>query len=240
MIDGNNFHQSPIIGHHRSPLPQKFGVPRQSGLAPVPSAIELLPPFDNQNAFFGLQQFSHLWIIWQFHQRFSRTKQTNQPPQFAPRVRPPRLGGNKTLGVFATRAPNRPSGLGLSVVALDRIVTQNGKTTLHIVGADFVDGTPILDIKPYLPYADSITHAQSPMHAPALLPVLVHKNAAAKFAALPAGAQTLIKQLLAQDPRPAYAKTSAKPHTMRYNTWEIAFCAQDGALVITDVWAATA
>lgn len=140
----------PIIGYHHSPLTQKFGIPRQPNLVQVSSHIEFVPPYDNVAAFEGIENYSHLWIIWQFHH--------NRPQaNFRPQVRPPRFGGNAKMGVFATRSMYRPSPLGLSVVRLERLEVINHKVRLYIIGADMADGTPIFDIKPYLAFSDSIT-----------------------------------------------------------------------------------
>ena len=144
----------PIIGYHHSPLTQKFGIPRQPNLVQVSSHIEFVPPYDNVAAFEGIENYSHLWIIWQFHH--------NRPQaNFRPQVRPPRFGGNAKMGVFATRSMYRPSPLGLSVVRLERLEVINHKVRLYIIGADMADGTPIFDIKPYLAFSDSITDAIS-------------------------------------------------------------------------------
>lgn len=144
----------PIIGYIRSPLSQKFGIPRQPNLVKTPAIIELIPPFDTVAAFNGLENFSHLWLIWQFHHNKAQDS-------FKPQVRPPRLGGNEKIGVFATRSMYRPASIGLSVVKLEKIDSREGKVRLHISGADMVDGTPIVDIKPYIGYSDSISEAKS-------------------------------------------------------------------------------
>lgn len=187
----------------RSCFTDKFGIPRQSGLAPAAQAvIELLPPYDHPDAFTGLEQCSHLWVEFVFH-RFA-------PGEFRPRVRPPRLGGNRSLGVFATRSPNRPNRLGLSVVKLDRIEQTQGSTRLHISGHDLLDGTPVLDIKPYVPYADAVANASNQIapEPPPRLAVTFGDKASAQCeresARLGQPLRPLIEQLLAQDPRPQY------------------------------------
>ena len=137
------------IAHIRSPYVEKFGVPRQGNLAPhVISEIVFEPPFRNEDCIRGLETFSHLWLIWKFH---------HNGDEWHPTVRPPRLGGNTRLGVFATRSPFRPNGLGLSVV---KLVSIEPGPVLRVSGADMVDGTPIVDIKPYVPYADSYPNAK--------------------------------------------------------------------------------
>lgn len=132
-----------IIARIRTPFPEKFGVPRQSGLVDVPARIVFEPDYRSGDALRGIEGFSHLWIIWQFDRAQRET--------WSPTVRPPRLGGNQRMGVFATRSPFRPNPIGLSCVKLERVEG----AVLHVTGADLVDGTPILDIKPYLPYCDS-------------------------------------------------------------------------------------
>ncbi len=156
------FHSAPIIGYHRAPLSQKFGAPRQPNLVGLISAIEMVAPFDTPAAFVGLEDFSHLWISWQFHHnRGTNNNDANHNQPFRPQVRPPRLGGNQKIGVFASRSMYRPSQLGLSVVKLERIQVLKGRVVVIISGADMIDATPIIDIKPYVAYSDSIEHAQS-------------------------------------------------------------------------------
>ena len=136
-----------IIARIRSDFPTKFGIPRQSGLADVPARIVFEPEYRNADALRGIEGFSHLWLIWQFSAAVREG--------WSPTVRPPKLGGNKRIGVFATRSPFRPNEIGLSSVRLDRVElnTPDGPV-LHISGADLMDGTPIFDIKPYLAYTD--------------------------------------------------------------------------------------
>ncbi|MDO3385363.1 tRNA (N6-threonylcarbamoyladenosine(37)-N6)-methyltransferase TrmO [Gilvimarinus sp. SDUM040013] len=191
------------IGVVHSCYTEKFGIPRQSGLAPAARAtIELYPPFADPNAFTGLEQSSHVWVEFIFH-KF-------KPAPFRPRIRPPRLGGNRTVGVFATRSPNRPNRLGLSVVKLDSITTHQGRVSLQISDHDLLDGTPVLDIKPYIPYADAILHASNTLapEPPKQLNVSFSpeamRNCQQHSDRLQQDLQTLITQLLAQDPRPQY------------------------------------
>lgn len=218
----------PIIGIHRSPLSQKFGIPRQPNLVDLPTSIELLPPYDTPDAFVGIESFSHLWISWQFHQ--------NKPQaNFRPQVRPPRLGGNKKLGVFATRSMYRPSGLGLSVVKLDRLEVKNGKAILHIIGADMLDATPIIDIKPYIAYSDSLSgsvneFAGLALEKPTNKAVQISEQAQQQFEQfIKQGLLTeadvgYICQLIAQDPRPAYRQQEVDSiFTMRYGAVDVSF-----------------
>ena len=187
----------------RSCFTDKFGIPRQSGLVPAARAtLEFHPPYNNAQAFVGLEGCSHLWLQFVFH--------ANRASGFRPRVRPPRLGGNKSLGVFATRSPVRPNPIGLSVVTLEEVVVTGGSAALIVSGHDLLDGTPILDIKPYVPYTDALSNAVNPV-APAPPPTLAVRfspGAAEQCRAHSPRTGTdltaLLTQLLAQDPRPQY------------------------------------
>ena len=153
------------VGILHSPYKEKFAVPRQPGLVPSARArLELLPPCNDAQTLRGIEQFSHLWLIFQFHECASQG--------WHPTVRPPRLGGNERVGVFASRSPFRPNGLGLSVVQLLGVHQQGPRLWLELAGIDLVDGTPILDIKPYVPYADSHPQACGGLlfHQPCDLP----------------------------------------------------------------------
>ena len=191
------------IGIVHSCFREKFGIPRQPGLVPAARAtLELLPPFNRPEAVRGLEDFSHLWLIFVFH---------GLPAgQWQPTVRPPRLGGHRRMGVFATRSPFRPNPLGLSAVRLERVEIGGGQVLLHLSGADVLDGTPVLDIKPYLPYADQVPDAFNRIAdaPPVAVPVewsdsaLVQAQVHAQRLGEPL--VELIEQCLAQDPRPAY------------------------------------
>ncbi|WP_367111681.1 TrmO family methyltransferase [uncultured Psychrobacter sp.] len=177
-----SFHHAPVIGYHRAPLSQKFGAPRQPNLVDIISVIEMIAPYDTLAAFVGLEAFSHIWLSWQFHHNYVEKKgvdkkglanknsamsdvkssKDGEPEvQFRPQVRPPRLGGNQKIGVFASRSMYRPSGLGLSVVKLEKVTVIEGRVLLIISGADMIDGTPIIDIKPYVAYSDALVDASS-------------------------------------------------------------------------------
>ncbi|CAG8870628.1 tRNA (adenine(37)-N6)-methyltransferase [Pseudomonas fluorescens] len=192
-------HSVSPVGIVRSCFKEKFAIPRQPQLAPAARGVlELLPPFDQGDAVAGLEQVSHVWLLFLFHQALE------DKPRL--KVRPPRLGGNKTMGVFATRATHRPNGIGQSVVRLEGV--EPGRLLLS--GIDLLDGTPVLDIKPYVPYADSIVDACNQMASQAPEPIAV----AWSDIALPQAREhalrleeplvELIEQCLAQDPRPAY------------------------------------
>lgn len=208
-------HSVTPVGYLRSCFREKFAIPRQSRLAPAARGlVELVPPFDQPQAVEGLEQVSHVWLLFLFHQTLEA-----QPRL---RVRPPRLGGNQFTGVFATRSTHRPNGIGQSVVTLDRV--EAGK--LWVSGIDLLDGTPILDIKPYVPYADSLPEAQNQMaDAPPLL-ISVDWQPEALVCAQQQGQRLsqplveLIEQCLAQDPRPAYSLPSPE---RQYGTqfWDV-------------------
>lgn len=203
------------IGFVRSCFKEKFAIPRQPQLAPAARGVlELVAPFDSGEAVQGLEQVSHVWLLFVFHQALQ-----DQPRL---KVRPPRLGGNKSLGVFASRATHRPNGIGQSVVTLDRV--EPGR--LWLSGIDLLDGTPVLDIKPYVPYADSVAGAWNRIAEAAPPLIEVHWLDAALGQARSHGLRLdqplteLIEQCLAQDPRPAY---QVPPPERRYGArfWDV-------------------
>lgn len=200
-------HSVSPVGFVRSCFKEKFAIPRQPQLAPAArGVVELVAPFNTGEAVQGLEQVSHVWLLFLFHQALE------DKPRL--KVRPPRLGGNTTMGVFATRATHRPNGIGQSVVRLDKV--EAGK--LWVSGIDLLDGTPVLDIKPYVPYADSLAGASNQMAsaAPELIPV--QWRDAALHSAREHGQRLgeplveLIEQCLAQDPRPAYQVPTPERH----------------------------
>ncbi|MFC1684381.1 tRNA (N6-threonylcarbamoyladenosine(37)-N6)-methyltransferase TrmO [Pseudomonadota bacterium] len=190
------------IGIIHSPFREKFGIPRQPLLVPEAKArLELLAPYARVEALMGLENFSHLWVTFVFHQAMRG--------KWQPMVRPPRLGGNQRVGVFASRSPFRPNPIGLSVVGLESINIANGKAELNLYGVDLLDGTPVLDIKPYIPYVDSIPNAQAGYAtAPpdVCLEVAFSAQAEGQLSGRSDGAELkrLIVGLLQMDPRPAY------------------------------------
>ena len=199
------------IGVARTPFTQRFGIPRQPGLVPEAKGIVKIDPHpDFQHALKCLEQFSHLWIIFVFHEHGGN--------KWKPTIRPPRLGGKAKVGVLSSRSPHRPNPIGLSVVTLERIdLLAKGGAEIHVGGIDLLDGTPILDIKPYIPYADSVPDAnagwakeeikRTPVifEAPALEKIKAAENAGET------GLQNLIEQLLALDPRPGFQKRELPP-----------------------------
>lgn len=205
------------IGHIRTPFPDKFGIPRQPQLAKHARGIlRLEPPYDRAEAVRGLDAFSHVWLSWVFHQTAG---------QWSPTVRPPRLGGNQRVGVFASRSPFRPNSLGLSLVELLDIDTSDG-VVLTFAGIDLVDGTPILDIKPYIPFVESRPDARGGFvdGPPPQLDVTFSAPAAATLAELGAShpeLPALIAEVLAQDPRPAYADDPQRQYGVRLLSFDV-------------------
>lgn len=210
------------IGVIRSPYREKFGIPRQPGLVTVARAtLSLLPAYAQPEAVRGLEGFSHVWLLFVFH--------ATQQQGWQPTVRPPRLGGNAKVGVFASRSTFRPNPLGLSVGELLEIRTTGGQVELELGGLDLLNGTPVLDIKPYLPYADALPHARAGFAPtpPSILPVrftpLAAQQCAAWQATLGVEVRLLVEQVLAQDPRPAYqqGEVSARVYGMRLYDFDV-------------------
>ena len=218
-----------VIAVMHSDFPTKFGIPRQSGLAEaLQSTIVFEPAYRNPEALRGIEGFSHLWILWQFSQAVRQ--------DWSPTVRPPRLGGNTRMGVFATRSPFRPNAIGLSCVKLLSVEhTQDMGTVLHIGGADLMDGTPILDIKPYIPYCDAHPEAMGGFTQDAgdyLLEVDFPENLKQR---LPAEKQEAICQVLSHDPRPSYQKDSDRVYGLSFAGHDIRFTVKDKVLTVVDV-----
>lgn len=221
----------PAIGVVHSCYKEKFGIPRQPGLAPASTGvIRLLPPYNLPDAVRGLEENSHIWVQFVFHQCLR--------DEWKPTVRPPRLGGNERLGVFATRATFRPNPLGLSVVKLERVEIKGGEVLIHISGLDLVEGTPVLDIKPYIPYVDKVDDAESAFapEAPVAHPVswLPEAELALEHYRQSHGEKygdfkALIEQVLQQDPRPAYrqGKSEEKVYGVRLLDANIRFKIQE-------------
>lgn len=200
------------IGVVRTPFKEKFGIPRQSGLADAAGRLELLPPVDRAEALRGLEGFSHIWLIWVPHH--------SPDGDCTLMVRPPRLGGNRKVGVFASRSPVRPNPIGLSLVRLERIEADCRPPALVLSGVDLLDGTPVLDIKPYLPYAEAVPDARAGYapDAPAeRLRVSFSAQAEAMLAARAEGKalRGLMTRMIALDPRPAYREHEAAAYAFR-------------------------
>ncbi len=218
-----------VIARVRNDFPTKFGLPRQSGLAEsLRSLIVFEKAFRVPEALRGLEAFSHIWLIWGFHQV--------RRDAWSPTVRPPKLGGNTRMGVFATRSPFRPNALGLSCVRLERIVDLGAAgRALLVSGADMMDGTPVYDVKPYLPYADCRPEAVggfADAHVSDAVPV---DFPAALLARVPEDRRAALLEALRQDPRPAYQADDTRVYGMPYAGLDIRFCVQDGVLRVCDV-----
>ena len=208
------------IGIVHSPYREKFGIPRQPGLSKAAEAsLELLPPYNRPEAVKGLEGFSHIWIAFVFH--------GVKREEWRPTVRPPRLGGNLRIGVFASRSTHRPNPLGLSVVELSRIETAEGKVVLHLKGADLLDGTPVLDIKPYIPYVDSIPEAvagfadEAPQQRLNIRFSEAAKQSCQQLAERYPRLQSLISETIALDPRPAYQAMSGQRREYGVSLYEL-------------------
>ena len=217
----------PIARLH-SDFVEKFGIPRQSGLAPSARArIVFEPEFRSPEAVRGLEGVSHIWLIWQF----SKARRE----AWSPTVRPPRLGGNRRLGVFATRSPFRPNSLGLSAVRLERVEPEGPEgPVLHVLGADLLDGTPIFDIKPYLRYADSIPQAEGGF-ADQMEEKLLEVSLPPELGERLGTERSALEEILAHDPRPAYQEDPERVYGLRYGKWNLRFTVRNGTLLVTDV-----
>ena len=217
------------IAKIKSDFPSKFGIPRQSGLVEqLRSTIVFEPEYRNPDALRGIEDFTHLWLIWQFSE--------NVRQDWSPTVRPPRLGGNTRLGVFATRSPFRPNNLGLSCVKLIGMEqTPDHGTVLHVAGADLMDGTPIFDIKPYIPYSDCKTDAtggftdtttRETLHVDIPTPLLDR---------LPKEKHEALIGVLAQDPRPSYQADPDRIYGLPFAGFDIRFRVCDDILTVIEI-----
>lgn len=215
-----------IIAHIETAFSSKFGIPRQSGLIPsLRGTIVFAPEYRNPDAVRGLEGYSHLWLIWQFSQNF---KNTTDNSGWSPTVRPPRLGGNKRIGVFATRSPNRPNAIGLSSVEIESIEYSSDRGPLiHVRGADLLNGTPIFDIKPYLPFTDSHPDARGGFADEKKDYALTVCDPDGHLTPLSEDERTAITALLSADPRPSYQSDPDREYGMEYGIWEVRFTADD-------------
>ena len=218
-----------IIAKVRSDFPSKFGVPRQSGLVEeLKARVVFEPEYRDEASVRGLEQFSHIWLIWQFSE--------NLRDGYKPTVRPPRLGGNTRVGVFATRSPFRPNEIGLSSVKLEKIeYTKEEGPVLHISGADLIDNTPIFDIKPYLPFSDSHPEAKGGFAEEKKgdnLKVEVSKELLNK---LPSEKREALIKLIENDPRPAYHNDQDRVYGFSYAGFEIKFKVTEDTAFVTDI-----
>ena len=216
------------VAHIESDFSEKFGIPRQSGLVDELTArVVMEPPYRRMEAFKEIAGFSHLWLVWQFSQALVT--------EFRPTVRPPRLGGNRRVGVFASRAPYRPNGLGLSCVRLLRLEETDRGPELVVAGADLLDGTPIFDIKPYLPYADSHPEALPGYTAETIEHRLMVDFPEELLALVPPDKRESLLGVLACDPRPGYEEKPQEVYGLAFAGLDIGFQVQNGALTVTRV-----
>ncbi|MBQ1183022.1 MAG: tRNA (N6-threonylcarbamoyladenosine(37)-N6)-methyltransferase TrmO [Clostridia bacterium] len=208
---------------------QKFGIPRQSGMVDLPAEIVFEPEFRDPNAVRGLEGFSHIWLLWEF----SEAKSSDG--KWQPTVRPPRLGGNKRMGVFATRSPFRPNSIGLSSVKLERVEIGDKGPVLHVAGADLLDGTPIYDIKPYIAFCDSHPDAVSGFseeYKEYRLKVNISETEAKK---LPQNLREQVAQLLACDPRPSYQTDPVRIYGMDVGGYSVKFTVDGDVLNVIEI-----
>ena len=218
-----------VIARMHSDFATKFGIPRQSGLVEeLRSTIVFEPEFRNPDALRGIEDFSHLWIIWQFSEAVRQG--------WSPTVRPPRLGGNTRMGVFATRSPFRPNNLGLSSVMLLGVEhTENYGTVLHVGGADLMDGTPNFDIKPYIPYGDFHADATGGFTDTAGEFLLKVDFPAKLLEILPAEKREAAIGVLSHDPRPSYQRKPERVYGLTFAGFDIRFTVQDEKLTVCEV-----
>lgn len=218
-----------IIGHIETDFKEKFGIPRQSGLVKESKGRILFEKeYNVPEAFRGLEDFSHIWVLWQFSEAIRE--------DWSPTVRPPLLGGNKRMGVFATRSPFRPNPVGLSALKLDRVeLSEKEGVVLHVSGADLLNGTPIYDIKPYLPYADSIPDA-----AGGFTESLEERRLEVKFPdelldRISDDKKSALTAVLAADPRPSYQNDPEREYGMSFAQYEVKFRVEGKKLTVTAV-----
>lgn len=215
------------IAHIETLYKSKFGVPRQAGLVSAPARVVFEPEYRVAEAVRGLEEFDYVWLLWQFHLTVRQ--------EWSPTVRPPRLGGNKRVGVFATRSPFRPNPIGLSSVRLLKIAFEDDGPVLYVEGADLVDGTPVYDIKPYLPYTDSHPDARSgfaPARPEASLRV---DDPDGLIERLPEELRRPLVETLMNDPRPHYQHDPERVYGMPFDRWEVRFRIDGDVLQVVDI-----
>ena len=218
-----------VIARMKSDFPSKFGIPRQSGLVEaLRSTIIFEPEFRNADALRGIEGYSHLWLIWQFSEAVRQ--------EWSPTVRPPRLGGNTRMGVFATRSPFRPNNLGLSSVKLLGVEqTAQYGTVLHVGGADLMDGTPIFDIKPYIPYSDCHADALGGFTDTADAFLLEVNFPAELLEKLPEDKREAALSLLSHDPRPSYQRKADRVYGLPFAGFDIRFTVDNSRLTVVEI-----
>lgn len=228
----------PVIGIMKSPYKEKFGIPRQPNLVEVESYIEMQAPYNDLLAFEGIEEFSHLWLLWQFHDN-----KNQENSKFRPQVRPPRLGGNQKIGVFATRSMYRPSPIGLSVVKLKEVKKVGKTVRVYVTGSDLLDGTPIVDIKPYIHYSDAVMEAKSgyAQEEPVRKYVVWSEQAELEREQLVQTkglSEQVIRELaevLSLDPRPAYQEDPERIYGMHFADFNIKFIVNETSVLIVEI-----
>lgn len=217
-----------VIARIRNDFPTKFGLPRQSGLInTLLSAVVFEPAYRNPDALRGIDGYSHIWLLWGFS--------TFVRESWSPMVRPPRLGGNRRMGVFATRSPNRPNPIGLSCVRLERVESGPEGDVLIVSGADMMDGTPVFDIKPYLPYADCKPEATGGFTDDTAFTALHVVFPERWLSMVPEARRETLLSVLASDPRPAYQHDPARVYGFGYAGMDVRFTVKDGVLTVCEV-----
>lgn len=216
------------IGHILTDFPEKFGIPRQSGLVDSMGKIVFEPEYRTKDAFKGLEEFSHLWILW----KFSKSMKKN----WSATVKPPRLGGNRRMGVFATRSPFRPNPIGLSSVRLEKIeYDEKNGTILYVSGADMMNGTPIYDIKPYLAYTDSHSDAKGGFADEVFEYELCVDFPEELLEQIPEKHRRCVIDILKQDPRPSYIEDESRVYGVLYGEYNIRFRVQGHTVMVIEV-----
>ena len=225
----DKLHTFEIIARIKTEFPTKFGIPRQSGLIPsLKGKIVFEPKFRNPEALRGIEGYSHLWLIWNFSESESK--------EWSATVRPPRLGGNKRVGVFATRSPYRPNPIGLSSVKFEGLCTErDGSVSILVSGADLLDGTPIYDIKPYIPYTDSHTDAIGGFSEGVMENHLtvVYENGCDEILSLET--KRSLDEILASDPRPAYQNDAERIYSFEFGEYKIKFKVEEKILKVLKI-----
>lgn len=220
------------IAHLHSDFPEKFGLPRQSGLVnSLKSYIVFEPQYRVREAFRGLEEYSHIWILWEFSE-----SERKDGKSWSPTVRPPKLGGNKRMGVFATRSPFRPNPIAMSAVRLEKIDFDRPNAPVLVVsGADIMDGTPILDIKPYLAYVDSYPDALSGFALAKREGTLQAEIPDKLLQKIPEDKREGLRDILKQDPRPAYQEDPDRVYVMSFGEFEVGFKVENEVLTVTKI-----
>ncbi len=217
-----------VIAHIHTDFPEKFGVPRQSGLVPaLAGTVVFEPEYRNADALRGLEGYDYIWLLWGFEDVGDGAVK--------PMVRPPRLGGNKKMGVFATRSPFRPNPIGLSSVKLEAIERTKQGTVLKVSGIDMRDGTPIYDVKPYIPYADSHPNARGGFTDETAYRVLEVDFPEELLKKIPPDKRAALLEVLRQDPRPHYQEDGKRIYGMAFDKYDVQFKVVGGKITVTDV-----